>query len=71
MRADLLNVTQVAARLEVDRRTARKAMRSGQIPGAVQIGERWYVPAAALRELLGTPPVTPVEPRPSARFRRP
>lgn len=43
--AAFFTVDDVAARLDVSRRTITRAIDAGQFPGAVQIGQRWRIPA--------------------------
>jgi len=52
------DVPQVADIIGRDERTVRRAIESGKIP-ATQIGSKWSVPVAWLREQAGTPEPSP------------
>jgi excisionase family DNA binding protein len=54
MQSAVLTMVEVAALLNVDERTARRAAEAGQIP-SVRVGRRILVPRLPLLALLGAP----------------
>ena len=54
----VLTLEQVCAILRITEPTARKLLRSGEIPG-VQLGTQWRISRDALRQVLGEAPEEP------------
>lgn len=49
---DLLTPEHLSAILSMTPQTVRRYLRSGELPGAVHIGTRWYLPKKRLKSLI-------------------
>lgn len=52
--AKWLTPTQVAAQVQMDERTVRRACNDGEIPGATMRRGLWRIPEAAVERWMGT-----------------